>query len=149
MFWPPFWTGIVLFLSVFFFFFFSFSFLMLFQQCKSIHALLLWAKFNWKLLFGKVVFQTWSRDCFRKMEIIILAAILKWRMPQFDSLMVRIWKPLLKSELKKNTAYPDSALLQIMGFSWSLTTPTCLAVVLSIWGGGGVGSFVVSFFIRN
>ena len=50
---------------------------MLFQQCKSIHILLLWAKFHWKIPLGKWFFRIWPKSKWREIKIGYLAAILK------------------------------------------------------------------------
>ena len=61
LFWPLFLNRIIF----FFFFFFFFFFEILFQKCKCIHVLLLWAKFYLNIHLGKWFFNFWSRDCFR------------------------------------------------------------------------------------
>ena len=52
-------------------------FKILFQWCKSIHILLLWAKFHWKIPLGKWFFKIWPKSKWREKKIGYLAAILK------------------------------------------------------------------------
>ena len=50
---------------------------MFLQQCKSIHILLLWAKFHWKIPLGKWFFKIWPKSKWGEIKIGYLPAILK------------------------------------------------------------------------
>ena len=53
------------------------NFPFLFQQCKCIHAVLLWAKLHSKIPLGKWFFKFWPKSKSRKMKICFFGAILK------------------------------------------------------------------------
>ena len=50
---------------------------MFFQQCRSVHVLLLWTKFHWKIPLGKRFFKFWPKSKWREIKISYLGAILK------------------------------------------------------------------------
>ena len=111
LFWPPFLNGI-------------FFFQILFQKCKCIHVLLLWAKFHWEILSGKWFFKFWSRDYFRETKIRFLAAILKRNIFLPFFLLVYSCIRCIQIWCKFRTVIPTEKYLKMVGSKWT-PPPLC------------------------